>query len=140
MIDTLLRHRERAEESPVLEDLGLEEGQYAALTLHRPSNVDDPKVLSALLDALEVIQADMPVLFPVHPRTRSKLAGFGLMAQSRFHARASTRRAPGLPGFPAFDGVGQPGADGLRRDPGRNDDSRRSVPDPAQRTPSAPSP
>jgi len=48
------------------------------LTLHRPSNVDDPEVLSGLLDALEVVQSDMPVIFPAHPRTRDKLERFGL--------------------------------------------------------------
>ncbi len=78
MIDTLLRHRERAEQSTLLEDEGLEKGGYAVLTLHRPSNVDDPAVLSGLLDVLEVIQGDGPVIFPVHPRTRQKLEDFGL--------------------------------------------------------------
>ncbi|HXV76386.1 MAG TPA: UDP-N-acetylglucosamine 2-epimerase (non-hydrolyzing) [Candidatus Polarisedimenticolaceae bacterium] len=74
MIDTLLRHRRAAEQSTVLERLGLVDGGYAALTLHRPSNVDDPAVLSGILDALEVVQHDMPVVFPVHPRTRNALA------------------------------------------------------------------
>jgi len=77
MIDTLLQHRERAEASTVLRDLGLEEGGFAVLTLHRPSNVDDPAVLGPLLDVLEVVQRDMPVVFPAHPRTRAKLSGFG---------------------------------------------------------------
>ncbi len=81
MIDTLLRHRERAEQSRVLETLGLVAGGYAILTLHRPSNVDDPGVLAKLLDALEVIAADQPLIFPVHPRTRQKLEQFGLAAR-----------------------------------------------------------
>lgn len=79
MIDTLLRHRERAEDSEVLSDLGLEEGCYAVLTLHRPSNVDDSGVLGRLLDVLEVVAENGPVIFPVHPRTRSALARFGLV-------------------------------------------------------------
>ena len=78
MIDTLLRHLERARESTVLEDFSLPERGYAVLTLHRPSNVDDPRVLGGLLDALEVVQSELPILFPVHPRTRAKLLGFGL--------------------------------------------------------------
>jgi UDP-N-acetylglucosamine 2-epimerase (non-hydrolysing) len=78
MIDTLLRHRERAEQSHVLETFGLRDGLYAVLTLHRPSNVDDPVVLAKLLDVLEVVLADQPLVFPVHPRTRAKLAQFGL--------------------------------------------------------------
>src|SRR6185503_9331446 len=55
MIDTLLRHRERAERSRVLEEFALRDRSYAVLTLHRPSNVDDPAVLAKLLDVLEVI-------------------------------------------------------------------------------------
>ena len=78
MIDTMLRHRERAEASPVLETLGLDAGGYAVLTLHRPSNVDDPAVLTKLLDVLEVVLEDQPLVFPVHPRTRHKLDQFGL--------------------------------------------------------------
>ena len=78
MIDTLLRHRERAESSTILADLGLEKRGYAVLTLHRPSNVDDAEVLGGLLDAFEVVQGDMPLIFPAHPRTRENLARFGL--------------------------------------------------------------
>ncbi len=81
MIDTLLRHRERAEQSRVIDTLGLAAGGYAVLTLHRPSNVDDPAVLAKLLDALEVIVSDQPLVFPVHPRTRQKLEQFGLAAR-----------------------------------------------------------
>jgi UDP-N-acetylglucosamine 2-epimerase (non-hydrolysing) len=89
MIDTLLRHRERAEQSRVLEDFRLDDDRYAVLTLHRPSNVDDPVVLSKLLDVLEVVVAEQPLVFPVHPRTRQKLAQFDLAAriaaQPRLH-------------------------------------------------------
>jgi len=72
MIDTLLRNKAKSDESTILDELGLA-GDYAALTLHRPSNVDDPVVLGRLLDALEVIQNDMPIIFPIHPRTRKNL-------------------------------------------------------------------
>jgi UDP-N-acetylglucosamine 2-epimerase (non-hydrolysing) len=78
MIDTLLRHKASAETSTVLEDLGLEPGGYAVLTLHRPSNVDDPAILGQLLDAFEVVQGDLPLVFPVHPRTSEKIHEFGL--------------------------------------------------------------
>jgi len=74
MIDTLTTNRSRAENSRVLEELGLEKKKYAVLTLHRPSNVDNPGVLERLLGALLEIQRDIPVVFPVHPRTRSRLA------------------------------------------------------------------
>jgi UDP-N-acetylglucosamine 2-epimerase (non-hydrolysing) len=78
MVDTLLKNRARAEESQILDQLGLEAGGYAALTLHRPSNVDDPAIFGRILDALEEIQRDMPVLFPIHPRTRRNLENSGL--------------------------------------------------------------
>jgi UDP-N-acetylglucosamine 2-epimerase (non-hydrolysing) len=77
MIDTLLRHRQRAEASSILEDLGLPE-RYAVVTLHRPSTVDDRARLEGVMEALEQIQRDMPVVFPIHPRTRSKLEAFGI--------------------------------------------------------------
>ena len=79
MIDTLLRNRTRAEASTILTDLGVGGAEYAVLTLHRPSNVDDPEVLSRILEALEVIQQDLPLIFPSHPRTRARLAEFGFM-------------------------------------------------------------
>ena len=89
MIDTLLKNRARAEESPILEDLDIQPGQYVALTLHRPANVDDPVVLGRLLDALEVIQQDCPVIFPVHPRTRKNLESSQLA--DRVHALTNLR-------------------------------------------------
>jgi UDP-N-acetylglucosamine 2-epimerase (non-hydrolysing) len=78
MIDTLLNNKANAEQSSILEDLRLAAGRYAVLTLHRPANVDNPGVFSQLLDALEVIQRDLPVIFPIHPRTRNSLAKNGL--------------------------------------------------------------
>ncbi|GAF72849.1 unnamed protein product, partial [marine sediment metagenome] len=74
MIDTLLKNRAKAEESDILDQLGLSAGAYAVLTLHRPANVDDPAVLGRILDALEVIQKELPIVFPIHPRTRKNLA------------------------------------------------------------------
>jgi UDP-N-acetylglucosamine 2-epimerase (non-hydrolysing) len=78
MIDALLRHREKAAGSRILEDLGLAPGGYAVLTLHRPGNVDDPAVFGRLLEALDVIQRDMAVIFPIHPRTHKNLDGSSL--------------------------------------------------------------
>jgi len=73
MIDTLLACRDRSEASPVLEDLGLSGRDYAVLTLHRPSNVDDPRVFGGLMKAVGQLGREMPVVFPVHPRTRKAL-------------------------------------------------------------------
>jgi UDP-N-acetylglucosamine 2-epimerase (non-hydrolysing) len=77
MIDTLLRHRERALALGALGEHGLEAQRYALLTLHRPSNVDVPQVLSGILDALARIQTRLPILFPAHPRTVERLVKFG---------------------------------------------------------------
>jgi UDP-N-acetylglucosamine 2-epimerase (non-hydrolysing) len=78
MIDTLLEHLPRARATGSAASLGARPGEYAVLTLHRPSNVDEPRTLARLLDALEQLQAELPVLFPVHPRTRKRFAEFGL--------------------------------------------------------------
>ena len=72
MIDTLFRYRERARESDVLDRLALSPGGYAVLTLHRPSNVDDEGTLGMLLGAVARIQTEIPVVFPLHPRTRRR--------------------------------------------------------------------
>jgi len=69
MIDTLLKNREKAERSTILNDFGLNGQPYAVVTLHRPSNVDDPAILRRIMAALEEIGREMPVIFPVHPRT-----------------------------------------------------------------------
>jgi UDP-N-acetylglucosamine 2-epimerase (non-hydrolysing) len=74
MIDSLFTYRERARASSVLSRLGVEAGGYAVLTLHRPANVDDTEALAPLLSAVVKIQQDLPVVFPVHPRTRQRLA------------------------------------------------------------------
>ena len=73
MIDTLLKNRSRAESSNILHRLQLDGDRYAVLTLHRPANVDDQKVFGKILDALDIIQKYMPIVFPIHPRTRNNL-------------------------------------------------------------------
>lgn len=78
MIDTLRANREHAERSDVLERIGVPPGGYNVVTLHRPSNVDDPAVFGRILDALEEIQRDLPIVFPMHPRTLSNLRKLGL--------------------------------------------------------------
>jgi len=78
MIDTLLKNKDRAEGSNILNQLNLNGNGYATLTLHRPANVDNCIVLGRILDALEVIQNDMPIIFPIHPRTRRNLVSFYL--------------------------------------------------------------
>ena len=77
MIDSLFSQLKRAEESTVREDLGVAGKDYATLTLHRPSNVDERETFSRILDALEQISRRVPIIFPVHPRTRARLSEFG---------------------------------------------------------------
>ena len=83
MIDTLLAARDQAMQSPVLEQLGVPARGYVLITLHRPSNVDDPAQLSALLKTIEETAGDLPLVFPVHPRTRARLAQAGLHPDER---------------------------------------------------------
>ncbi len=77
MIDSLLEHLKLAEKSNVRQDLGVNDIDYAVVTLHRPSNVDDKPTFSGILDALLAISEKLPIIFPVHPRTKAKLEEFG---------------------------------------------------------------
>ncbi|MEE9293753.1 MAG: UDP-N-acetylglucosamine 2-epimerase (non-hydrolyzing) [Phycisphaerae bacterium] len=108
MIDTLNRFRERAAESTILETLGLSEPQaparglptlkqkgYAALTLHRPSNVDDEESFARIVSALDEIQRRMPVIFPMHPRTRANVS-----------ATEAGQRLESLPSLKIIDPLG----------------------------------
>jgi UDP-N-acetylglucosamine 2-epimerase (non-hydrolysing) len=76
MIDSLFNQLERATHSTVREDLGVADRDYATLTLHRPSNVDERATLSRILDALAEISQRLPIIFPVHPRTRARITEF----------------------------------------------------------------
>jgi UDP-N-acetylglucosamine 2-epimerase (non-hydrolysing) len=86
MIDTLRRFLPVARCSTTLRDLGLEgEGafnrkrRYAVLTLHRPSTVDDPRLLRQIWEVLNDIGSRIPIIFPVHPRTRKRFQESGLV-------------------------------------------------------------
>lgn len=89
MIDTLRSNLEKAERSSILSNLGLEPGRCNVVTLHRPSNVDNADSLGRIADALGVIQADLPTVFPMHPRTRNNLQKLGLA--DRFTAMKQLR-------------------------------------------------
>jgi UDP-N-acetylglucosamine 2-epimerase (non-hydrolysing) len=78
MIDTLMRSRARADALGMPARLGLQPGEYAVLTLHRPSNVDDPATLAALLEPILELASRIPVVFPVHPRTAAMLDRLGV--------------------------------------------------------------
>jgi UDP-N-acetylglucosamine 2-epimerase (non-hydrolysing) len=81
MIDSLRRLEPRARERAAWEHLGAREGEYVLVTLHRPSNVDDPERLAGIAEALIELAARAAVLFPVHPRTQARLEESGLHAQ-----------------------------------------------------------
>jgi UDP-N-acetylglucosamine 2-epimerase (non-hydrolysing) len=89
MIDTLLHHRAKADQSTILDTLALSDRGYAVITLHRPANVDNRENLEGLIGALERIQTDLTVVFPVHPRTRAKFEEFGML--SRLAAMSNLR-------------------------------------------------
>ncbi len=92
MIDSLVRYQEKAKSSTILEELGLQasnpenrrevsrlyETDYIVMTMHRPANVDTESGLKAILELIELSSAKTKVVFPIHPRTRSNMAKFGL--------------------------------------------------------------
>ncbi|MDD2890064.1 MAG: UDP-N-acetylglucosamine 2-epimerase (non-hydrolyzing) [bacterium] len=77
MIDSLLAYKKLAKKSKILEKLGLK--KYALLTLHRPNNVDDKKILIEIINTLKEISKTIPIVFPAHPRTKKRLTEFGLL-------------------------------------------------------------
>lgn len=81
MIDSLFQNLHRARASTVREDLGVAAGNYAVATLHRPSNVDVTQTLRRIISAFRRIGKHLPIIFPVHPRTRSRLAQFEFMEE-----------------------------------------------------------
>ena len=78
MIDSYELLRPRIEATRTREAYGLDAGRYGVVTLHRPANVDDRASLAALTDRLVAAARRLPLVFPVHPRTRARLAEFGL--------------------------------------------------------------
>jgi len=77
MIDTLIHELPAVRGLRPHESVGLHEQRYAYVTLHRPSNVDDPGRLAELVDVLQRLAARLPVVFPVHPRTKKQLEASG---------------------------------------------------------------
>ncbi len=85
MIDSLLYALPKSEKSTIHHDLGLERGRYALVTMHRPSNVDHPEQLRMIVDVLTTLAADLPLVFPVHPRTRKNLQNLGIDVAPNVH-------------------------------------------------------
>lgn len=78
MIDTLLNHRPRFKKPTVWEDLNLSKNEYLVMTLHRPGNVDEEEKLKSLMNEIVEHSQNLPLIFPVHPRTAKILQGLGI--------------------------------------------------------------
>ncbi|MER3424402.1 MAG: UDP-N-acetylglucosamine 2-epimerase (non-hydrolyzing) [Nitrospiraceae bacterium] len=99
MVDTLLKHRDRAAQLRMCRRFGFAPRSYGILTLHRPSNVDEPRTLAGILEAIRELAKELPILFPCHVRTRQRLnavmsAEFSVLSSehSVFKARRSALR------------------------------------------------
>jgi UDP-N-acetylglucosamine 2-epimerase (non-hydrolysing) len=103
MIDSLVQAMERSPASPLRSELGLNPRDYAVLTLHRPSNVDDPGQLARTLDAIAQVAQRIPIVFPAHPRTAQNIEAarreVGLRAVKTWEG--GTIAGPGLWMMPA---------------------------------------
>ena len=88
MIDTLRRLLPVAQRLDTLDRYGLRPGQYCVVTMHRPANVDSPETLAGLIDVLVRVSRQLPLVFPVHPRTKKRLDEFRLASR--------LERAPGV--------------------------------------------
>jgi UDP-N-acetylglucosamine 2-epimerase (non-hydrolysing) len=78
MIDSLVQQAGRAAELKAWEGLGVRPGEYAVLTLHRPANVDDCRTLTGALETLRDVSRQIPIIFPAHPRTATRIRSCGL--------------------------------------------------------------
>jgi UDP-N-acetylglucosamine 2-epimerase (non-hydrolysing) len=94
MIDSLLEQLDSAQSLNELAKHALAPREYAVVTLHRPSNVDHPQILEDLVDVLIDLSARLPIVFPIHPRTASKLQSFGL--EQRLQGASGIRCLPPL--------------------------------------------
>ena len=83
MIDSLRRHAENARSSDILSRLGASACKFGLVTLHRPANVDDAAQLEEIMGALAEIAREIPLYFPVHPRTRARLEAGGIGMDNR---------------------------------------------------------
>ena len=79
MIDCLLTLLPKAAERNTLASFGVESARYATLTLHRPSNVDEPEVFRGIVEVMVELARTLPVIWPIHPRSRKNLEHFGLL-------------------------------------------------------------
>lgn len=83
MIDCLLAQLQKSENRNTLQQFNLDKGNYAILTLHRPSNVDEPEVFGGIIDVMCELSEKLPIVWPVHPRSRKNLESLGLLRRCK---------------------------------------------------------
>jgi UDP-N-acetylglucosamine 2-epimerase (non-hydrolysing) len=83
MIDTLINNLEHARQTRATQRFGLKKREYVFVTLHRPSNVDNEKSLTSIMDILSDLSKTMGVIFPVHPRTLKQIVSFGILEKTK---------------------------------------------------------
>lgn len=96
MIDTLLRHKAKADRSDILWRIGIRERSYGLATLHRSSNVDSRDTLEGILGALREIAQTIPIILPCHPRTRTRIDAFQLQDYINSNANGQAREGINL--------------------------------------------
>jgi UDP-N-acetylglucosamine 2-epimerase (non-hydrolysing) len=82
MIDALLENLPQARQSAILGRLGVAAGEFVYVTLHRPNNVDDRASMVSIMEELQEMGEKIPIVFPMHPRTRARLADFGIRCEA----------------------------------------------------------
>jgi UDP-N-acetylglucosamine 2-epimerase (non-hydrolysing) len=92
MIDTLVAYQDEIAKSVVLDEIGVKEGEFTLVTMHRPSNVDTASGLALLADVFESTSRHIDLVFASHPRTLKQAESFGLM--DRFHAIRNLQMIP----------------------------------------------
>jgi UDP-N-acetylglucosamine 2-epimerase (non-hydrolysing) len=121
MIDSLLEHKEKADTSTILSDLGLRPGTtssgswpaaipFGLLTLHRPANVDNREAFLNILQGLDEMATQYPIIFPAHPRTQKRIVDLGLegyfLARPRQQRVEGSHVSDGTPGIRIVDPLG----------------------------------
>jgi len=83
MIDSLINFLDKAESSDVMQENNLAGNDFVLVTMHRPSNVDEEKNLTKIIQAFEEISQDIKIIFPIHPRAEKNLERFGLLEKAK---------------------------------------------------------
>ena len=127
MIDSLIFYLEKAEARPTLGDIGVKAGEFALMTMHRPSNVDDEDGLRKILSIIEQTAAKIPLVFPVHPRTKASLEKKRTLFTPRIYSGTKAYTTAWLSRFSRTSRENQIGNHRFWRHPRRNNLSWRTL-------------